>query len=35
MMPAEVLNGNVLIETAFYDNDLLVCKVVLRVFYDA
>jgi len=35
MMPASVLNGNVLIETAFYDDDLLVCKMVLRVFYDA
>ena len=29
------LNGNVLIETAFYDDELLVCKTVLRVFYDA
>lgn len=34
MMPAAVLNGNVLIETAFYDDELLVCKMVLRVFYD-
>jgi len=34
MMPASALNGNVLIETAFYDDDLLVCKFVLRVFYD-
>lgn len=24
----------VLIETAFYDGELLVCKMVLRVFYD-
>ena len=35
MFPASLLNGNVLIETAFYDDDLLVCKMVLRVFYDA
>jgi len=35
MMPASVLNGNVLIETSFYDDDLLVCKMVLRVFYDS
>jgi len=34
MMPASVLNGNILIETAFYDEDLLVCKMVLRLFYD-
>ena len=34
MLPASALNGNVLIETAFYDDDLLVCKMVLRVFYD-
>ena len=34
MMPASVLNGNVLIETSFFDDDLLVCKMVLRVFYD-
>jgi len=23
-----------MIETAFYDDELLVCKMVLRVFYD-
>ena len=34
MLPAHALDGNVLIETAFYDDDLLVCKMVLRVFYD-
>ena len=27
-------SGNVMIETAFYDDELLVCKMVLRVFYD-
>jgi retinal rod rhodopsin-sensitive cGMP 3',5'-cyclic phosphodiesterase subunit delta len=35
MLPASLLNGNVVIETAFYDDDLLVCKMLLRVFYDA
>jgi len=35
MLPAAALDGNVLIETAFFDDDILVCKMVLRVFYDA
>ena len=35
MLPAQALDGNVLIETGFYDDDLCVCKMVLRVFYDA
>lgn len=35
MLPAAALDGNVLIETAFFDDDVLVCKMVLRVFYDA
>ena len=34
MLPAAALNGNVIIETSFYDGDMLVCKMVLRVFYD-
>jgi retinal rod rhodopsin-sensitive cGMP 3',5'-cyclic phosphodiesterase subunit delta len=34
MMPASLLNGNVVIETAFFDDDLLVCKMLLRVYYD-
>ena len=34
MIPVSVLNGNVVIETSFYDDDLLVCKMVLRVWYD-
>ena len=34
MMPAALLNGNVVVETAFYDGDLLVCKSKLRVWYD-
>ena len=35
MIPAAALNGNVLIETSFFDEDLLVCKTLLRVYYDA
>eukprot|EP00967_Tisochrysis_lutea_P127823 scaffold217928_cov33-Tisochrysis_lutea.AAC.1 len=34
MMPAALLNGNVVVETAFYDGDLLVCKSKLRVCGD-
>jgi len=33
MIPAQVLNGNVVIETQFLDGELLVCKSRLRVFY--
>lgn len=33
MMPASVLNGNVVIETKFYDGDLLVSTSKVRVFY--
>ena len=33
MMPANVLNGNVIIETNFYDGDLLVSKSKVRIFY--
>lgn len=33
MMPASVLNGNVLIETQFFDGDLLVSTSRVRVFY--
>ncbi|XP_052082308.1 retinal rod rhodopsin-sensitive cGMP 3',5'-cyclic phosphodiesterase subunit delta-like [Mytilus californianus] len=33
MMPANVLNGNVIIETSFYDGDLLVSKSKVRIFY--
>ncbi|XP_041378377.1 retinal rod rhodopsin-sensitive cGMP 3',5'-cyclic phosphodiesterase subunit delta-like [Gigantopelta aegis] len=33
MMPASVLNGNVLIETRFYDGDLLVSTSKVRIFY--
>lgn len=33
MMPANVLNGNVVIETRFYDDALLVSTSKVRVFY--
>jgi len=33
MMPASVLNGNVVIETKFFDGDLLVSTSKVRVFY--
>ncbi|KXJ14293.1 retinal rod rhodopsin-sensitive cGMP 3',5'-cyclic phosphodiesterase subunit delta [Exaiptasia diaphana] len=33
MMPANVLNGNVVIETRFYDANLLVSTSRVRVFY--
>ena len=35
MMPASMLNGNIMIETAFYDDRALLFKSVLRVYYDA
>jgi len=33
MMPANVLNGNVIIETRFFNGDLLVSTSKVRVFY--
>ncbi|KAL1115564.1 hypothetical protein AAG570_005854 [Ranatra chinensis] len=33
MMPANVLNGNILIETSFYDDQLLVSTSKLRLYY--
>ncbi|KAL3862201.1 hypothetical protein ACJMK2_008188 [Sinanodonta woodiana] len=33
MMPANVLNGNVVIETKFFDGDLLVSTSKVRIFY--
>ena len=33
MMPARVLNGNVVIETKFYDDDLEVSTSKVRLFY--
>lgn len=34
MMPAKVLNGNVVIETYFYDDDLLISTSRVRLFYE-
>ena len=34
MLPAYLLNGNVTIETSFFDGDLFVSKSLVRVFYD-
>jgi len=34
MMPAELLSGNIVIETKFFDGDDLVIKFDVRVFYD-
>jgi retinal rod rhodopsin-sensitive cGMP 3',5'-cyclic phosphodiesterase subunit delta len=33
MIPASLLTGNVVIETTFYDADLLVSKSRVRLFY--
>ncbi|XP_060532962.1 retinal rod rhodopsin-sensitive cGMP 3',5'-cyclic phosphodiesterase subunit delta [Cylas formicarius] len=33
MMPASVLNGNVVVETKFFDEDLLICTSRVRLFY--
>ena len=33
MMPAKVLNGNVIIQTMFYDGDLLVSTSRVRLYY--
>jgi retinal rod rhodopsin-sensitive cGMP 3',5'-cyclic phosphodiesterase subunit delta len=33
MMSAEVLSGNITIETSFFDEELLVHKCVVRVYY--
>lgn len=33
MMPSSVLNGNVVIETKFYDGNLLVSTSKVRIFY--
>lgn len=34
MIPAEMLSGNVLIESRFFDGDLLIATSQVRVFYD-
>ncbi|KAF7491247.1 Retinal rod rhodopsin-sensitive cGMP 3', 5'-cyclic phosphodiesterase subunit delta [Sarcoptes scabiei] len=33
MMPANVLNGNIIIETKFYDEDLLLSTTHVRLYY--
>lgn len=33
MMPANILNGNVVIETTFYDDELLISTSKLRLYY--
>lgn len=33
MMPANILNGNVVIETKFFDDDLLVSTSTVRLYY--
>lgn len=33
MMPAKVLNGNVTIETSFYDGDIFITKSIVRLYY--
>ncbi|XP_018562366.1 retinal rod rhodopsin-sensitive cGMP 3',5'-cyclic phosphodiesterase subunit delta [Anoplophora glabripennis] len=34
MMPASVLNGNIVIETKFFDDDLLITTSRVRLFYE-
>ncbi|CAG9333192.1 unnamed protein product [Blepharisma stoltei] len=34
MLPAEVLSGNVIIETCFYDENELIHRSYVKVFYD-
>lgn len=34
MLPAHLLNGNVTIETSFFDGDLFVSKSLVRIFYN-
>lgn len=34
MMPASVLNGNIVIETKFFDDELLITTSKLRLFYE-
>ena len=34
MLPAHLLNGNVTIETSFYDGNLFVSKSLVRIYYD-
>ncbi|KAL0481009.1 rhodopsin-sensitive cGMP 3',5'-cyclic phosphodiesterase subunit delta [Acrasis kona] len=34
VMPAEILSGNLIIETKIFEGDLFICKNVLRVYYE-
>ncbi|GMR36954.1 hypothetical protein PMAYCL1PPCAC_07149 [Pristionchus mayeri] len=34
MLPPALLSGNVVIETSFFDDELLVSKSTVRIFYD-
>jgi retinal rod rhodopsin-sensitive cGMP 3',5'-cyclic phosphodiesterase subunit delta len=34
VIPAEVLSSNVVIETTFFEEDLFICKNVVRVYYE-
>ena len=33
MLPAEVLSGNVVFESSFYDENMFICKCSVRMFY--
>jgi retinal rod rhodopsin-sensitive cGMP 3',5'-cyclic phosphodiesterase subunit delta len=33
MLPAEVLSGNVIFETSFFDDKTFLCKNSVRIFY--
>ncbi|KAL4466062.1 hypothetical protein ABPG74_004299 [Tetrahymena malaccensis] len=33
MIPAEILSGNLVVETKFYDEDNLICSISVRIFY--
>ena len=35
MLPVEVLDGNVVIETSFFDGQQLISQCRVRIFYDA
>jgi retinal rod rhodopsin-sensitive cGMP 3',5'-cyclic phosphodiesterase subunit delta len=34
MLPAKMLSGNVTMETSFFDDDFLIAKSLVRLFYD-
>ncbi|GMT15099.1 hypothetical protein PFISCL1PPCAC_6396 [Pristionchus fissidentatus] len=34
MLPPSLLSGNIVIETSFFDDELLVSKSAVRIFYD-